>query len=159
VRSFGKWIGVIAISLVFAAVHFIDSRYDVSDVRWWSGFDVLAHAFSNSGGTMVMAFGGMSLFVLGVIFAMATLRTRSLWLAIGLHAACIFGQQLLNIVAKYRFRDDHAWLPWVGPNVVHGMVPTGIAPLAALLVMGGLVWWYVSRAPREPVPADARNAG
>jgi membrane protease YdiL (CAAX protease family) len=156
VRTLGRAGGVISISLVFALIHFIDSRYDVQDVQWWSGFDVLAHAFSNSGGPALMLFGGLSLFVLGVTFAIATLRTRSLWMAIGLHAGCIFGQQALNLVAKYRFRGDHLWLPWAGPNVVHGMVPTGLAPLAALLVMGGLVWWYLRR---EAGPTAARVAG
>jgi len=159
VRAYGRKFGVLAISFIFAAVHFIDSRYDVADVRWWSGFEVLGHAFSNSGGAMLMIFGGLSLFVLGVIFAVATLRTRSLWLAIGLHAACIFGQQFLNLVAKYQFKADHAWMPWAGPNVVHGMVPTGFVPLTALLVMGALVWWYLSREPSPPVAPAARDAG
>ncbi|HEY8899482.1 MAG TPA: CPBP family intramembrane glutamic endopeptidase [Chthoniobacterales bacterium] len=160
VRSFGRGVGVIGISLVFAAVHFIDSRYDVTDVTWGSGFDVLSHAFSNSGGAVLALSGGVSLFVLGVIFALATLRTRSLWLAIGLHAGCIFGQQILSVFAKFRFgKDPMAWMPWAGPNVVHGMVPTGLVPLAALLVIGGLVWWYLAREPRPPAPADARRAG
>lgn len=159
VRSFGRWFGVLAISFVFAAVHFIDSRYDVTDVRWWSGFEVLSHAFSNSGGVLLMLFGGLSLFVLGVIFALATLRTRSLWIAIGLHAASIFGQQFLNVVAKYQFKSDHAWMPLAGPNVVHGMVPTGFVPLAALLVMGGLVWWYLKRESSPSVAPAARGAG
>jgi membrane protease YdiL (CAAX protease family) len=159
VRSFGKWFGVISISLVFATIHFIDSRYDVADVHWGSGFDVLSHAFSNSGGPLMMMFGGLSLFVLGVIFALATLRTKSLWIAVGLHAACVFGQQFLNVVAKYRIKPPDAWMPWVGPNVVHGMVPTGFVPLAALLVMGGLVWWYLKRDPGPSVATPARGAG
>jgi uncharacterized protein len=159
VRSFGRWFGVISISLVFAAVHFIDSRYDVKNVLWSSGFEVLSHAFSNSGGPLLAISGGLSLFVLGLTFALATLRTRSLWLAIGLHAGCIFGQQALNVFAKYRIKPPDAWMPWIGPNVVHGMVPTGLVPLAALLAMGGLVWWYLAREPRSPAPAGARNTG
>lgn len=159
VRYFGRGAGVVSISLVFAVVHFIDSRYDVADVRWSSGFELLGHAFSNSGGAAVAFSGGVALFVLGVIFALATLRTRSLWLAIGLHAGCIFGQQALNLFAKFRVRPPDAWMPWVGPNVVHGMVPTGLGPLAALLVIGLLVWWYLRREPRPPAPAAARDAG
>jgi len=111
------------------------------------------------GGPTLAIFGALSLFVLGLTFSMATLRTRSLWLAIGLHAGCIFGQQALNVVAKYRIKPPDAWMPWVGPNVVHGMVPTGLVPLAALLAMGGLVWWYLRREPSPPAPAGARDAG
>ncbi len=158
VRSLGRWRGALAISLVFAAVHFIDSRYDVTDVRWWSGFDVLSHAFSNSGGLWLALSGGVSLFVLGLIFALATLSTRSLWLAIGIHAGCIFGQQAFNIVARFRVRPPDAMLPWFGPNVVHGMVPTGLVPLVALLVIGVLVWWYLRRESRT-LAAAARDAG
>ena len=159
VRHFGRVVGVVAISLVFASVHFIDSRFDVAEVRWGSGFEVLANAFSNSGSATQAFSGGLALFVLGVIFAAATLRTRSLWLAIGLHAGCIFGQQVLNVFAKFRLKPPEAWMPWAGPNVVHGMVPTGLVPLAALLVIGLLVWWYLRREPRPPVPAGLRNAG
>ena len=159
VRYWGRWVGVVAISLVFAAVHFIDSRYNVTDVRWWSGFEVLGNAFSNSGGALIAFAGAVSLFVLGVIFALATLRTRSLWLAIGLHAGCIFGQQALNVVARFRIKPPDAWMPWAGPNVVHGMVPTGFVPLAALLVIGALVWWYLCREHRPPASAAARGAG
>ncbi|MGH8047838.1 MAG: lysostaphin resistance A-like protein [Chthoniobacterales bacterium] len=153
VRSFGRVIGVISISFIFAAVHFIDSRYDVTDVQWGSGLEVLEHAFSNSGGPALALSGAAALFILGVIFATATLRTRALWLAIGLHAGCILGALVLNLVAKFRVKPDDAWMPWVGPNVVHGMVPTGLVPLAALLVMGALVWWYLSRESRPTAPA------
>lgn len=163
VRYLGRGGGAIVISLVFASVHFIDSRYNVEVVRWWSGFEILGHAFSNSGHAAFAFSGGVALFVLGLVFAFATLRTRSLWLAIGLHAGCIFGQQLLNVVAKFRFgKDPFTWMPWAGPNVVHGMVPTGLVPLAALLVIGALVWWYlrrVDRPPRESVATGVERAG
>lgn len=159
VRSFGRGAGMVAISFVFATVHFVDSRYDVQDVKWWSGFDVLGHAFSNSGGLHLMFFGAMSLFVLGMILAFATLRTRSLWLAIGLHAGCILDAQVLNLIAKFRLKPVDLWLPWAGPNVVHGMVPTGFVSLGALLVMGALVWWYLGREPGRPDAPAARGAG
>ena len=84
--------------------------------------------------------------------------TRSLWLPVGLHAGWVLGQQLINLVGKYRVKPPDAFLPWVGPNVVSGMVPTGIAPAAALLVTGALVWWYLARVARPPAPAAARGA-
>jgi hypothetical protein len=36
-----------------------------------------------------------------------------------------------------------ALLPWVGPNLVSGAVPTGILPLVALVATGLLVKLYL----------------
>lgn len=163
VRSFGRWRGAVMISAIFAAVHFIESRSEIASVQWWSGFALLGGAFSNEDGTALTIAGATALFAIGLILAMATLRTRSLWLAIGLHAGWIFGQQAINLIGKFRVKPPDALLPWVGPNVVHGMVPTGLAPLAALLVTGALVWWYLARAASaydaQPAPAGDRDAG
>jgi membrane protease YdiL (CAAX protease family) len=162
VRSFGRMAGVLLVSAVFSAVHFIESHAEVADVKWSSGFELLGGAFSNADGTALTASGALALFVIGLVLAAATLRTRSLWLPIGLHAGWIFGQQTINLLGKFRVKPPDALLPWVGPNVVHGMVPTGLAPLAALLVTGALVWWYLGRAPSahgELSPADGRDPG
>ncbi len=160
VRSLGRVWGALSISAVFAAVHFIESRSEVASVHWWSGFELLGGAFSNEDGTALTIAGAVALFAIGLILALATLRTRSLWLAIGLHAGWIFGQQAINLIGKFRVKPPDALLPWVGPNVVHGMVPTGLAPLAALLVTGALVWWYLGRASHaQPAPASVRDAG
>jgi len=160
VRSFGRWTGAVLVSVIFAAVHFIESRREVTDVHWGSGFEILGGAFSNEDGTVLTLAGATALFAIGLILAFATIRTRSLWLAIGLHAGWIFGQQAINLIGKFRIKPPDALLPWVGPNVVHGMVPTGIAPLAALLVTGALVWWYLARASAsQPAPTGARDAG
>ena len=158
VRSFGRVAGVLLVSAVFSAVHFIESHAEVATVRWSSGFELLGGAFSNADGAALTAFGAAALFVIGVILAVATLRTRSLWLPIGLHAGWIFGAQTLNLLGKFRMKPPGALLPWVGPNVVHGMVPTGFAPLAALLVTGVLVCWYSSRAHGGHSAADFRDA-
>jgi hypothetical protein len=43
-------------------------------------------------------------------------------------------------------------LPWVGPNLVSGAVPTGLVPLVALLVTGLLVKFYLHHVFRPVVP-------
>jgi membrane protease YdiL (CAAX protease family) len=157
VRSLGRWAGAVLVSAVFAVVHFIRQRGEVGDVHWWSGFALLGSVFPGAGDLAETLAGAANLFVIGLILAGAALRTRSLWLPIGLHAGWVLGQQLINLVGKYRVKPPDALLPWVGPNVVSGMVPTGLVPAAALLVTGALVWWYLARVARTPAPAAARG--
>ncbi|MDD5198478.1 MAG: CPBP family intramembrane metalloprotease [Terrimicrobiaceae bacterium] len=162
IRSLGRWTSVLLVSAAFSAIHFIKPRGNVADVGWGSGFALLGSVFSPAAGPAVTFAGAAALFVIGIILAFATLRTRSLWLPIGLHAGWILGQQTINLLGKYRVKPPDALLPWVGPNVVSGMVPTGLVPLAALLVSGLLVWWYLARGSRsigEPAPAPAHGAG
>jgi membrane protease YdiL (CAAX protease family) len=158
VRSLGRGGGVVLVSAVFAVVHFIRQHGEAAGVHWWSGFALLGSVFPGADDLPETLAGGANLFVIGVILAVAALRTRSLWLPIGLHAGWILGQQTINLIGKYRVKPPDAFLPWVGPNVVSGMVPTGVVPLAALLVTGLLVWWYLARAWRpvsESAPAAA----
>ena len=88
-----------------------------------------------------------------MILAFATIRTRSLWLAIGLHAGWIFCQQTLQWLAKFRVKPPEALLPWIGPNVVSGAVPTGLVPRSVLLLTAAGVWFYLRDAS-----ADSRGS-
>ncbi len=146
VKAWGRLPGLAIVSLAFAIVHFIKpSKAPVAEVEWWSGFAQILHIFSNVPPPPLLALGFASLFLAGWILGVATLRTRSLWLAIGFHSAWILGQQGLQWFAKYRVNPPDAYLPWVGPNVVSGAVPTGLIPLAALLLTAGGMWLYIHR--------------
>ena len=87
----------------------------------------------------------------GLLLAVMTLRTRSLFLPIGLHAGWIIGQQGLQWVAKFHVRPQEALLPWIGPNVVSGAVPTGLIPAGILLLTVALAITYLrhGRIPRR----------
>lgn len=159
VKSIGRWAGVIIVSLLFAVVHFIRQRGEIAEVHWWSGFALLGSVLPGPGEYAETLAGAGNLFVIGLILAAARLRTRSLWLPIGLHAGWILGQQMINLVGRYHVKPSDALLPWVGPNVVSGMVPTGIVPLAALLVTGACVWWYLARAASIASPRLPGGAG
>jgi membrane protease YdiL (CAAX protease family) len=67
-----------------------------------------------------------NLTILGMILAWVTLRTHSLWLAIGLHAGWIFCQQSFNQSAHYAISPPDLMHPWIGLPQVHGMVPVGL---------------------------------
>ncbi|MGC1479170.1 MAG: CPBP family intramembrane glutamic endopeptidase [Chthoniobacterales bacterium] len=148
IRFIGKWPGILSVSAIFALVHFFKPRGVIAreDVDWFSGFAILESAFSSVGSAAIFGGGCVTLFLIGIILAVAGRRTRSLWLPIGLHAGWILGQQSLNLFAKFRIKPPDAHLPWIGPNVVSGMVPTGVVPLVALSITAGVVFWYLSKS-------------
>lgn len=154
IRSIGVLPGIAVVSAAFSAVHFIKPKgiIPAEDVTWWSGFELLRTSVDPDLTVSILIGGLITLFVIGWITGAATVRTRSLWLAIGLHAGWILVQQSVNLALRFRIRPPDALMPWVGPNVVSGMVPTGIVPVAVLLVTGALVWWYLARGPHRTAP-------
>ena len=138
-------------SLVFGIAHFLRVAKPAvaAPVGWLSGFAQLPLAFSSAPPWPLLGWGFLSLVVAGLILAFATLSTRSLFLAIGLHAGWILGQQGLQLIAKYHIKPPDALLPWVGQNVVSGAVPTGIVPTAVLLATAGVVALYFKHAKRR----------
>ncbi len=147
VRAFGRIPAAIAVSLIFAAVHFLKpAKLPDATVEWWSGFAQIPRVAGSLPPAELLLGGFASLVLVGLILALAALRTRSLFLPIGLHAGWVFGQQGLQWLAKSRIRPEDALLPWIGPNVVSGAVPTGIIPLALLMLTGSAVWLYLRYA-------------
>jgi uncharacterized protein len=135
-----KYVAIFAVSMIFAAVHFLKAPERTSTVvTWTSGFSSIAHAFDGIGDSMMLAAALATLFIIGCILADARMRTRSLWLAIGLHAGWIFGSGIFSVVARQRIPA----LPWVGKNLLVGIIPLGVAALT-WAIMG--IWMKYDRA-------------
>jgi membrane protease YdiL (CAAX protease family) len=146
-RAFGRWPAALAVSLVFAGVHFLKpAKQADAVVHWWTGFAQIPRIFEAAPPPVTFAFGFASLFVAGMVLALAALRTRSLWLPVGIHAGWILGQQGFQWLARPVEKSFASFLPWVGPNVVSGAVPTGFVPLIVLLLTGAAVWLYLRYA-------------
>lgn len=153
-RAFGRWVAAVSVSLIFAVAHFLKpAKQADAVVDWTTGFAQIPRIFEAVPPTTVLALGFLSLFVAGMILALAASGTRSLWLPIGIHAGWIFGQQGFQWLARPVEKSFAGFLPWVGPNVVSGAVPTGIVPLTGLLLTGLMVWLYV-RYARIPAARD-----
>jgi len=152
-RSMRPTVAALSSSAVFAVVHFLRVAKSASDpaVGWLSGFEQLPHVFSSAPPWPLLGWGMFSLLLAGILLAVVTLRTRSLFLPIGLHAGWIIGQQGLQWVAKFHVRPQEALLPWIGPNVVSGAVPTGLIPAGILLLTVALAITYLrhGRIPRR----------
>lgn len=74
-----------------------------------------------------------TLFLIGWILADARLRTRSLFLPIGLHSGWIF---VAGVVGKLTRRET-VILPWLGTNLLIGLIPLGLGLITWALM---IVW-------------------
>ncbi len=122
-------------SFLYSIVHFLKAPDQTSpEVTWLSGFNSIAHAFVQFTDPLLVGAGLTTLFLIGWILAEARLLTRSLWLSIGLHAGWIFTAGAFNKIALRQFIA----LPWLGKNLLVGLVPLGVAALTWLLMRGWL---------------------
>ena len=130
-KSGHRYMSIIVSSALFAIVHFLKAPERTSPVvTWLSGFGSIAHSFYQFANPMLVGAAFTTLFLLGVILADARVRTRSLWLAIGLHGGWIFARGAFQVVA----RREVVVLPWLGKNLLVGIVPLALAGLTWILM-------------------------
>ena len=69
----------------------------------------------------------------------ARVLTHSLWLSIGLHAGWIFGSGAFSRLA----RQQTLAFPWIGKNLLVGIIPLGLAVLTWIIMR---TWLKYDRA-------------
>jgi len=146
-RSFSRLGALLLTSGLFSIVHFLKAPEATTPndaVRWFSGFDSIAHSFGQFGDPMLLAAGFLTLFAIGCILADARLQTASLWLPIGLHAGWIFAS---GAFSKAAHRELLA-LPWIGKDLLVGIVPLIIA-LASWALMRGWLKYAGASSPQS----------
>jgi membrane protease YdiL (CAAX protease family) len=99
-------------------------------VTWTSGFESIGDAFAGFGDPMMVLAAFATLFLIGCILADARVLTRSLWMPIGLHAGWIFASSTFNWLA----RRQMIALPWIGKNLLVGIIPLGLAAITWILM-------------------------
>ena len=126
---------------IFAVVHFLKPNPAISmpEVSAWTGFALVPHMFHQFTQPLLFVAGFTTLFVFGWILGIAALRTRALWMSIGIHAGLVFIKAIFSKVATRQSES----LPWVGPELQIGLVP-----VALLLVAFGLVWFWTAPLSR-----------
>ena len=144
-RTLRPFAALFCVTAIFAAVHFLkpDEDFKITHVGWLSGFELLPHVFHQFTDPMTVLASFTTIFVLGWVCGYATLRTQSLWMAIGLHAGVVFVKMTFSKFTKRR----EELLPWIGDELQIGLVP-----VAVLVLLGVLVWlWlnYVDRPRRS----------
>ena len=131
----------IFVSALFSAVHFLNPAAEqVAVVRWYSGFELLPHAFGKFSEPLLVLGGFITISILGLLLAHATIRTSSLWLAIGLHSGLIFAKMGFNKVTK----KIHDISPWFG-----GDITVGIGSVLVVLLLWFLTWMIYLRAKSD----------
>jgi len=130
-RTGRKYLWILIVSALFAVVHFLKAPEGTSAiVTWSSGFNSMAHSFERFANPMMVASAFATLFVIGCILAVARVLTNSLWLPIGLHAGWIFASGAFGLIA----RQQVVALPWLGKNLLIGIVPLALASVTWILM-------------------------
>jgi membrane protease YdiL (CAAX protease family) len=138
-RSLSRYSALFWVTALFAIVHFLkpDDSIELTNVGWLSGFALIPHTFHQFAEPMTLLAGFTTLFILGWLCGDAVLRTRALWLSIGLHAGIVFVKMSFSVMAKFAVkksrRDD--LLPWVTDRFEAGLVPVAVLLLAWLVVI------------------------
>jgi membrane protease YdiL (CAAX protease family) len=123
---------ILVTSAFYSIVHFLKAPERASEIiTWFSGFNSVAHSFDRFFDPMLVAAAFTTLFFIGWIMGDARVRTRSLWLPIGLHAGWIFAAGTFNAAA----RRQVIALPWLGKDLLVGIVPLIVAGLTWILIL------------------------
>jgi uncharacterized protein len=130
-----RYIAILVTSALYSIIHFLKApEHTSTNVTWTSGFNSIAHAFVQFSDPLLVAAGFTTLFLIGWILADARLQTRSLWLSVGLHAGWIFTAGAFNKIALRKLIE----LPWLGKNLLVGIIPLAVAGLTWMIVRGWL---------------------
>ena len=137
-RTSGALKATIYSSLLFAFLHFLRPPGGVDDPRSvFAGFELVGKILLQFTEPRFFVTDFLTLTLIGVLLCWVTLRTRSLWLAIGLHAGLVFAYLAFKLFHKSAASPLHPW-------GVGNTLKSGIFPILALLVIA-VVCHYVMR--------------
>jgi membrane protease YdiL (CAAX protease family) len=131
-RDFGAAAGVAITTAIYAAVHLIRTRSVPGPVTPWSGVAQTAQLFAPLASPDVVP-TVLGLTLLGLLLATVRLRTGSLWIAIGVHAAFVAAFRVGRLF--FAIRQTPEWLMGPGwPPLIGGVAGwTAVAMTAVLL--------------------------
>jgi membrane protease YdiL (CAAX protease family) len=134
-RGFRPFVAGLLSAGIFSIVHFLKAPdQTTTSVGWTSGFISLAHSLDQFADPMLVLAGFTTLFLIGAILAYARLRTRSLWLPVGLHAGWILSNAAFNKIAHREMVN----LPWLGKSLLIGIVPLCVCFISWAALRGWL---------------------
>ncbi len=134
----------------FAAVHFVQPvrAFQLTDYDPWGGARYLVGSFEPFLHWRTLFPGFIGLFLLGLVLSYAVLRTRTIFLAIGLHAGWVFALQSMRVFGDFR-RQDLGWMfGSTDPKIVSGVI-TWIGLLIVAAAVHGLTRRREARNPER----------
>jgi uncharacterized protein len=143
-----KWPWALTLlSCFFAILHFLGpqpGKPRVSGNFWYSGFEHVGKLFWQFGEPRLVLGGWLTLFLVGWILGYTVVRTRSLYLAIGLHGGWVLAMRFYDEFCHRAVKDD----VWIGRDV-----RVGLAAVLLLLATLGLIHLMLKRRPSTAGPA------
>ena len=141
-RTASPWAALVFVAALFAVLHFLkppEHAVAVDAVRWWSGFAFLPKTFWQWREPGLVLGGFTTLFAVALVLGFARLRTRALWLPIGLHAGWVFGLKSFGKVSRHPAEPGL----WIGGDLLHGL-----GPVLVVLLTGAAVWGWLEQERR-----------
>lgn len=145
-KSLGALPAILLSSALFASVHFIKPAEPAVTDQWYSGLLLLSKPFAQAGPTFLPEV--CTLFCMGTVLATLSHWTRSVYIAVGLHAGWVWIMMLFRL-----FTENQGKLIWLyGPGewISRGW----IGPIMALIVLAVVLsarkkWTLLGGGPRR----------
>jgi uncharacterized protein len=127
---------VIVASAIYSALHFVKpTRVNIpaDQVTWSSGLACLGGSLTRSIGERNVLVGFVTLFLAGCILGLAYVRTKALYLSIGLHAGWVLANEFARWLGAYQIIEDKAAWPVLAMLLVlvAWLCPNKLKPLRA----------------------------
>ena len=139
-KTMRKYGAIFFLSAFFAVIHYLkppDLELAASEVDWSTGFMMLGKLFERFTEWQSLVGILLTLFAVSWVLCEVRMRTRSLWLPVGLHAGWVFGLKTFGAFTD-KTPKLRGMMPWVG-----GDLRSGVAPLVTILITSALVFGWI----------------
>jgi uncharacterized protein len=137
------------IAVFFALIHFFNApkTLEVPEITAITGFwmvgAIFEHFFSQFANPYFLFAEFAVLLAIGLVLGYTRMKTKSLWLGIGLHAGWVFGVKTLSSTTSRAFAPSEM-MPWLGGTLRVGAVSCFIVCLTGVAI----VLWLKKRPGR-----------
>jgi membrane protease YdiL (CAAX protease family) len=133
-RQAGLWSAAIIPSLLYAAVHFIKTRYDLppDQAHWYSGLIVLGHCFEQFANPSTILDSFLALFAAGVFLALVRASMGHIAACIGLHTGWVLVIKLTKDITQADSAANLSFLIGDYDNITGYLALVLISALAAV---------------------------
>jgi uncharacterized protein len=138
-RAMRPWSAMIAVSVLFAFVHFLQPPFGIlvpDPESPTAGLWLIWQILGRFAQPLDLVSGFATLTAVGLVLAYARWRTASLWLPIGLHAGWILGIAIFKAISWVSPGLSPAAKFLIGPTLREGLVPLLVVLLTGVAVHG-----------------------
>ena len=145
-KALVNWAALFCTSVIFSILHFLKPPSTAEPpTHWLDGIRILSSCFEKFSEPALLGAGFTTLFLLGWVLGWAVLRTRGVWLAIGLHAGLVFGKFGFTKMTKRSITDT---MPWVGEDMIVGL--GALTVILCTWLVASLLLKYADSRSRSP---------